>query len=293
MGAADIIPGVSGGTIAFITGIYEELIDTLKSINPKLLPVLFKQGPKAFWQAMNGNFLFSLLVGIIGSFITLAHAISYLMTSWPLLLWSFFFGLVLASALHVIRQVKIRCPLSLSMLALGTIAAFVVTIMRPAAIDPGYLAIFAAGAVAICAMILPGISGSFILLLMGLYGFIIAAIKSLDMAVISVFVLGCATGLLSFVHVLSWLLHHYRSQTLALLTGFLIGSLNALWPWKVVTEYYRAPGREPRPLTQSNVLPGQFESATGDSAMLLTCIFMVVAGVGIVWLLERANGKHE
>ncbi|HEY9033599.1 MAG TPA: DUF368 domain-containing protein [Pseudomonadales bacterium] len=289
MGAADIVPGVSGGTIAFISGIYEELIDTLKGIRPALLGTLWRDGMPAFWRAANGSFLLSLLAGIAVSFVLLAHLITHLMEAWPLLLWSFFFGLVLASGLHIGRLLTLRCPLSLLMFMLGLVAAAVITLLPPSHAVPTLPMVFGAGAVAICAMILPGISGSFILLLLGLYGHVIGAIKALDVSVIGVFLLGCVTGLLSFVHLLSWLLHHYRNMTLAMLTGFLLGSLNALWPWKLTTGLIES-GSKSVPL-QDNVLPWTYTAATGQPAMLLGCLLLLGAGVAIVLLLERLAGK--
>lgn len=285
MGAADIVPGVSGGTIAFITGIYEELINTLKSIHPGQLGTLFRQGPKAFWQAVNGHFLASLLAGIVTSFLTLAHMISYLMESYPLMLWSFFFGLVLASGIHIGRLLRLRCPVSLLLLVAGAVFAYIITMMQPTQLQPSAWMVFAAGAVAICAMILPGISGSFILLLLGMYSFVIAAIKSLDADIIAVFLLGCVTGLLSFVHVLSWLLRHYRNMTLAALTGFLLGSLNALWPWKTVDRVIES-GDKTVEVT-GNVWPWVYQELTAQPPMITYCLLCAAAGIVIVLSLEK------
>lgn len=200
MGAADVVPGVSGGTIAFITGIYEELINTLQSINPKTALILFKDGPVAFWQAINGTFILTLLAGIITSFVSLAHVISYLLASYPIVLWSFFFGLVAASSLLIGKSINKRCATSLFFLLLGMGLALWVTMATPQQVSPDNLTIFFAGSIAICAMILPGISGSFILVLLGLYAFILESVKALDVEVAMVFAAGCATGLLSFVH---------------------------------------------------------------------------------------------
>ena len=286
MGAADVVPGVSGGTIAFITGIYEELLESIRSVNIHAVKLLFKEGPASCWKYINGNFLITLICGIALSFLSLAHLITWLLEAYPLMVWSFFFGLVVASGIHIAREIRYDSFLSVLMIFIGVAVAYVITSSRPAVIDPNYFKVFAAGAIAICAMILPGISGSFILVLLGLYGFILESVKSFDIEVIAFFLAGCLTGLLSFVHVLSWLLKHYRSVTIALLTGFLLGSLNALWPWKRVVEYYQS-SKGLKPLLQENILPAQYTELTGQAAMLGPCIVLAVVGVGLVLGLER------
>lgn len=288
MGAADVVPGVSGGTVAFITGIYDELIDSLKSANPKAVMILFKEGPAAFWSYINGSFLLALIGGVIASFLSLAHIITSLMASHPLLLWSFFFGLVAASAVHIGKEIHWRSPLPLLVFAIGLSLAWLVTSGTPVQVEPSHWKVFGAGAIAICAMILPGISGSFILLLLGLYGFILESVKMLNIEVLAFFMLGCLTGLLSFVHLLSWLLHHYRAVSIALLTGFLVGSLNALWPWKHVLEFYES-RKGLKPLVQENVLPADYAALTGNEPMLFACILLAVAGVLLVLGLERLS----
>jgi len=286
MGAADIVPGVSGGTVAFITGIYDELLNSIKSLNPKNACLLFTDGPRVFWQIINGNFLISLIAGIIVSFLSLAHLITYLMAQYPILLWAFFFGLVAASAVHIAKHIEFKSALSVFMSIVGLVLAFYLTTSRPISIEPSYWAIFAAGAIAICAMILPGISGSFILLLLGLYGFILTAVKTVDLQILALFIGGCLVGLLSFVHILSWLLNAYRSPTIALLTGFLIGSLNALWPWKQALEFYQS-SEGLKPLVQQNIMPAHYTLITGQDAMLPACAALAVLGVIVVLCLER------
>lgn len=290
MGAADIVPGVSGGTIAFITGIYEELLNSLRSISPAALKILFNEGIGACWKHINGNFLLSLMAGVITSFLSLAHVISYLLASYPLLVWSFFFGLVLASAVHISKELSWK-NWQLPLLTLvGFAIAFFVTSVSPAHVEPALWKIFAAGALAICAMILPGISGSFILVLLGLYSVIIDAIKSLDVATMLVFAAGCGIGLLSFVHVLSWLFSRFKQQTIAVLTGFLLGSLNALWPWKHVLEYYQS-SKGLKPLVQENVLPSNYHALTGIEPMLMGCIAMLLLGLALVFVIEKVSNK--
>ncbi|NRB41097.1 MAG: DUF368 domain-containing protein [Pseudomonadales bacterium] len=293
MGAADVVPGVSGGTVAFITGIYEELLSSIKSVNPKTAMLLFSEGPKAFWSAINGNFLAALLTGIITSFLSLAHLITWLMAEHPLLLWSFFFGLVAASAVYIAKELDKRAIGNWLMLLVGFVVAFWITSTQPAEVEATNVKIFFAGAIAICAMILPGISGSFILLLLGLYSVILTAVKSLDVAVVLVFIAGCLVGLLSFVHLLSWLLKRFRAATIALLTGFLLGSLNALWPWKHVLTTYTSSKGIIKPLTQENVLPEQFHLLTQQEPLMLGCISLAVAGMLLVLALEWVSRSAQ
>ncbi len=292
MGAADVVPGVSGGTIAFITGIYDELLDSIKSVNPHAAMILMKQGPVSFWQFINGNFLVALISGIGLSFLSLAHLITYLLDAYPLMLWSFFFGLVVASGIYIARDIDFKCIMSVFMIFAGMAIAYIITSSQPAQVDPTHLKVFGAGAIAICAMILPGISGSFILVLLGLYGFILESVKALDIEVICYFLAGCVTGLLSFVHLLSWLLKNYRSIIIALLTGFLLGSLNALWPWKRVIEYYQT-SKGLKPLLQENILPDQYASIVGQDAMLLPCLIMMLVGAILVLGLEKMTESKQ
>jgi putative membrane protein len=199
---------------------------------------------------------------------------------------------VAASSILIGKASKLTELKSIMALLVGLVIALWVTMATPQQVTPDKLTIFFAGSIAICAMILPGISGSFILVLLGLYAFILEAVKALDIGVALVFVAGCASGLLSFVHVLSWLLKRYHDMTMALLTGFLIGSLNALWPWKQVLEYYPS-SKGPKPLVQENVLPWQFFELTGQQPMLAAAIVAVVLGLALVLLLERVSQKAE
>ncbi len=287
MGAADVVPGVSGGTVAFITGIYDELLNAIKSINPKTLLLLFQQGPKVFWVAVNGNFLSALLSGIVVSFISLARIITWLMETQPLLLWSFFFGLVAASAIYIAKELNVRSIAHYFLVSLGFFIAFAVTSSVPMHIEATPIKVFLAGSIAICAMILPGISGSFILLLLGMYEAILTAVKDFDIQIILMFLAGCLSGLLTFVHILSWTFKRYRASTIALLTGFLLGSLNALWPWKNTLTYYTSSKGIEKPLQQVNVLPEQFLASNQQDPQLFLCIAMSIAGLSLVLMLER------
>lgn len=243
MGAADVVPGVSGGTIAFISGIYDELLSSINSINITGIKKLFSQGPRAFWSHINGNFLASLGLGIAISIISFARIIGWALETHPLPLWSFFFGLVAASIFTVGRDFK-KGATSLIMLVLGALFAYQLTVMPAFTDSEGLLFFFFSAIIAICAMILPGISGSYILLLLGAYAPIIAALNRRDLLIIIVFCSGCAIGLLAFSHFLKWLLTRHKNNTIAVLTGFLIGSLNKIWPWKEIVESKIINGKE-------------------------------------------------
>lgn len=225
MGAADVVPGVSGGTIAFITGIYEELLGSLRSITPKTLALIGQQGVGAFWRATNANFLLALLSGIAISLFSLARIISFCLENYPVLVWSFFFGLIVASIIFIVRQLTTWTWREWLALAIGTLIALGISVAKPAQLPAEWWMVFLAGSIAICAMILPGVSGSFILVLMGMYPVFLNALKTLDVLLLGCFFAGCACGLLTFSHLLYWLLQRFHNVTLAMLTGFLIGSL--------------------------------------------------------------------
>ena len=244
MGAADVVPGVSGGTIAFISGIYEELLETINSFNFGLIQVFKEGGIKKVWKAINGNFLVSLLFGISISILSLAKSITWLLDHKPILIWSFFFGLVLASILFVGKQLINWNYKVIIALLVGSIFAYFITILRPMISEnTSYIFFFLAGALAICAMILPGISGAFILVLLGAYRPILQALHEINIQLIFVFVSGIIVGILSFSRLLKWLFDHYKNLTLAVLTGFLVGSLNKIWPWKLIVETKEIEGK--------------------------------------------------
>ncbi len=287
MGAADVVPGVSGGTIAFITGIYEELINTIKSFNLAALKVLFAEGPKVFWRQVNGNFLIVLLAGIIASIATIAGGVLFLLANHPILLWSFFFGLILASVWLVMSHIE-KWDLNLvCSFILGTLVAYLVTSIAPVSVEPTALMVFISGAIAICAMILPGISGSFILLLLGMYAHILAAVKGVDLQLIGLFMLGCVVGIMSFSRLLSWMFSRYHQMTLALLAGFMLGSLNKVWPWKYTLAYTLNRHGEQVPLQQENILPWHFESITGSPSYMLLAAALMLGGIAIIVVMER------
>lgn len=239
MGAADVIPGVSGGTIAFMTGIYEELVGSINSINGEAVKLLFSGKFKAFWKHINGNFLLSLVAGILISILSLAKLMTYLLTNHPIQTWAFFFGLIVASSIFILKGISGWKFKDIVMLILGIIIGVVVCTLTPTQTPDGLWFIFICGAIAICAMILPGISGSFILLILGKYEYMLGTItkitsgdgRLLDFAVILIFVVGALIGILAFSRFLHWLLARYHRATLLVLAGFIIGSLVKVWPW--------------------------------------------------------------
>ncbi len=293
MGAADVVPGVSGGTIAFITGIYEELVHSIKNINYATISTLWKEGLASFWKAVNGNFLVSLVGGIFISVVTLARLLEYLLVNHPVLIWSFFFGLIIGSAIFIARSVEKWNAGTLISLVSGIAIAWIITSITPAETTEAGWFIFISGAVAICAMILPGISGSFILLLLGKYQFILNALNEGKISVIAIFLLGAFTGIISFSHLLSWLLKKYHALTISLLSGFMIGSLNKIWPWKVTMEEYIDSHGIAQPLIQKNVLPGQFAAENAADPQLLWAILLALAGLLLIFGMEGISKKFK
>ncbi|NYJ27366.1 DUF368 domain-containing protein [Allomuricauda sp. ARW1Y1] len=286
MGAADVVPGVSGGTIAFISGIYEELITSINNINLSLIKMLRKDGIKAVWNKVNGNFLLALFVGIFISVLSLAKFLSWLLENEPILLWSFFFGLVVASIFMVGKEITRWNMGSIAILLLGAALAFFITEL-PASDNVDSLPyLFLSGALAICAMILPGISGAFILVLLGSYKTILDAVHERDFKIILTVGIGAIFGLLSFARLLKWMFNHYKNITLALLTGFILGSLNKIWPWKKVLET-KTFGDKTIVVDDMNVLPGAFE---GDSKLMLALV-LAILGFSLIFILERLASK--
>nr|WP_269783337.1 DUF368 domain-containing protein [Marinibactrum halimedae] len=291
MGAADVVPGVSGGTIAFITGIYEELLDSIRKIGPNTLKALLNEGIPGAWRQCNGAFLASIFGGIAISMVSFARMITWALENHPILVWSFFFGLVAASVVYIFRQLTSVSWREIMALAIGLGLAVFVSVARPVALPDYWWVVMLSGSVAICAMILPGISGSFILLLIGIYPVFIGAIESFNLPLIASFLLGCGVGLLAFSHVLSWLLKHYHNVTLALLTGFLMGSLNVIWPWKQILETTVDRHGEVIPLVQQNILPLTYESLIGLPSQLWPAIGVMFLGLFLVLGLEAISNN--
>lgn len=291
MGAADVVPGVSGGTVAFISGVYEELIESLRSINLGAVQALRQDGLRAAWQHINGNFLLTIFAGVLLSLFSLARAIVYAMETWPILVWGFFFGLVSASIIYVARQLECWRFKEAVALVAGLLMALALGFANPAQLPDTWWMLSIAGSIAICAMILPGVSGTYILLLLGLYSTFLQAISQFQIMVLASFGIGCVVGLLSFSHLLSWLLRHYHSTTMAVLTGFLVGSLQMIWPWRHAVSFYENRQGEMEPLVYELVMPGNYAEVTGQDPMMAGVILAALIGIALVAGLELWAAK--
>ena len=290
MGAADVVPGVSGGTIAFISGIYEELLGSISNINLALIKTLKKDGLKTAWEQLNGNFLASLFIGIFISIISLAKIISWTLTNHPVLLWSFFFGLVLASVIYIAKQITKWNVIAIILVIVGATLAYYITTLNPMISEnSSMLFMFFAGAIAICAMILPGISGSFILVLLGAYKPVLAAINNRDFTTIATVGLGAIVGLLSFSRILKYLFANYKNYTLAILTGFIIGSLNKIWPWKKVLTFRTNSHGEQVPFNELSISPFMYDG----NPQLIQASILIVLGFAFILILEKIAVKNQ
>ncbi len=296
MGIAEVIPGVSGGTIAFITGIYETLINAIKSVGPELIRGFRADGIKGAWQAVNGGFLLALMVGMGIGLLSGVMGVTYLIEHYPPMIWAFFFGLIVSSAIYMFRQIpKFQMKEGIALL-IGFGIAYYVTVATPAQGSDSLLMVFISGAIAISAMILPGISGSFILLLMGMYMIVLPAvekaIKHFDPVAIKtvlVFAAGCAVGLAVFSRVISWIFKHYKYVAFALLTGFMLGSLNKLWPWRNVLQTRTNSKGLEVPFLEQNVLPADY----AGTPMILAAIVAFLAGLAVVFALDYFDNKNK
>ncbi|MDP5143972.1 DUF368 domain-containing protein [Rheinheimera baltica] len=268
MGAADVVPGVSGGTLAFILGIYQRLLGAISQCNLTALQLLLRGQIKALWQHVDGTFLLCLFSGIIVSIFSLAGVISHVLSSRPIPLWALFCALILAALPHLCRSLN-WTPWRLILAALGIVFSVLVGMLTPREFEPQSWMFFVAGAIAICAMILPGISGAFILLMSGMYAPVLLAVNELQLGVLALFVLGCIVGLLSFSRVLNWMLQHYHDASLALLIGVVIGALYRIWPWQQQQQLY---------------WPWQYAEQVGQADMLLALV-CAVFGAALMMLL--------
>ena len=293
MGAADVVPGVSGGTIAFISGIYIELINSIKSLNIKALKVLRHQGLAAAWQHINGNFLAVLLAGVFTSLFSLAQVMQYLLARYPLPLWSFFTGLIVGSVLYLLRQHPPSLAVDKGLFVLGIALAYGLSIAPATALEGDHTTMFFAGTIALCAMILPGISGSFILVLLGLYPVFIGAIANVQLDILLVFGSGGILGLMAFSRLLSWLLDNYQTMVIALMCGFLVGSLNIIWPWKLVTESVLSHSGKTIVLASENLLRGQFAELVDQDPLTSICILASIFGLLLVLGLEYVGSRYQ
>ena len=287
MGAADAVPGVSGGTIAFISGIYEELISSISNIKLSLFQTLFSKGFKSFWKDLNGNFITALMMGIIISFVSFMRLAKFLLENHPILIWSFFFGLIIASIYFVGKQINKWNISTVIALIIGAAIAFYITILPALASNNSSLYLFISGSIAICAMILPGISGSFILIILGAYKTLSDALHDFDIKKILIFTFGALVGLLSFSHLLKWLFKNYHNITLALLTGFIFGSLNKVWPWKETLTWHTNSKGIKTAVLQESVSPFSFN---GESQIVFAVTLMII-GFLTIFILEKIGSK--
>ena len=299
MGAADVVPGVSGGTIAFISGIYEELIETIHKLDLGFFKVWKRGGFKAAWSSYNLSFLLALFSGVILSILSLAKLITWLLSNHPIMVWAFFFGLVLASIVFVGKQITGWNFKTIMAIILAAAFALFITLAKPVGSPDSTWFLFIAGFVAIIAMILPGISGAFILLLLGAYAPVMETLSQLSSGFsegdwgatgnaalrIGVFALGAVVGLKVFSRTLNWMFKHYKNLTLAVLTGFMIGALNKIWPWKEVVQFRTNHKGEQVPFIENSVLPTSYE---GDPQLLWAAAFCAI-GFLTIYMLERIS----
>jgi putative membrane protein len=287
MGAADIVPGVSGGSIALITGIYEKLLDSIKSIDKTALSFLIRFEGKAFWRHINGNFLLTILLGILTSIFTLSKLITYLLDNHPIPIWSFFCGLIIISAILILRDIKRWNLFVVLAILIGTVMAYWITGLPPMSSPEALWFVFIAGAIAICAMILPGISGSFLLLILGQYEKILNAVTEKDVLTLGLFAIGCVLGLLSFSRLISWLLKNHHALTIGILSGFMLGSINKIWPWKQIISYRVSSSGVQKPFITDNILPQNYLAITGEESLILYAVLAFSLGILLVLGIER------
>ncbi len=289
MGAADVVPGVSGGTIAFISGIYEELIGSLNNINLGTIKSLKSEGVAATWSKINGNFLTALFLGVLLSILTLSKLVAYLLEEKPILVWAFFFGLVLASILFVIKKINQWKLGEFLGLIIGTFFAYQLTKLGALGNSESMFYLFISGTIAICAMILPGISGAFILVILGSYNTVLEAINDKSILKLMVFMAGAIVGILSFSKLLKWLFNTYKSITLAVLTGFMVGALAKIWPWKKTLSYRLNSKGINIPLNEECVSPFSFDG----NPQFLSAIALMVFGFLMILILDKIGSKNK
>jgi putative membrane protein len=296
MGLADIIPGVSGGTIAFISGIYEELVYSIHAIDREAFRLLTKYEFAECWKKINGNFLVAVIAGIATSLFLLSGVMLHLLSSYPIMTWSFFFGLILTSGPLILRRIKKWRAHSIISIITGLGVGYVLTILSPTQTPDNLFFIFLAGAIAICALVLPGISGVFILILLGKYLAVVTALNEFNVVVLPIFILGCALGLLGISRLLTRALNNYPEATIAFLSGLMMGALNKVWPWRKVMEYATNSKGDQIAVFDKSILPWDFLSETGKDPQLFQAILMMALGVLIVVVTEkiavRLKTKH-
>ncbi|MDE6871293.1 MAG: DUF368 domain-containing protein [Bacteroidales bacterium] len=288
MGAADVVPGVSGGTIAFMTGIYEDLVNSINAINLTAVKLLFTFRFKEFWKHINGSFLLSLFAGILVSVLSLAKLMQFLLASFPIQTWAFFFGLIVASSFYILRDIKEWKIDDALTLTAGIALGVIVCTLSPTQTPDDLWFIFICGAIAICAMILPGISGSFILLILGKYEYMMGAIVEMNIGVLAVFGAGAVVGIISFSKFLHWLLARYHRATLIILAGFIIGSLVKVWPWSNMEAIARS--QHPEFIGDGDSISMMLMNGQIDYHIVGAICFAVL-GIAIVVAIQTLSGK--
>ena len=305
MGMAEVVPGVSGGTIAFVTGIYEQLLESITAVGPGLLTSYRRGGVAAVWTDLQGPFLLNLAIGMVLGLVVGVFAVTYLIEAFPPVVWAFFFGLIVASAWYIGRMVKPWNAAAVIALVAGFAVALGIVIGTPSQGSTSLLFVFLSGAIAISALLLPGVSGSFILLLLGMYGYVVPSVKALlsgdtgAFPVVLVFALGCLTGLVTFSRFLKFLFERYPQPTLALLTGFMLGSLYKLWPWRVVTDYARDAEGDfivddegvRKVLSEAPVLAERYAAEVGPAYVIGVAV-AALAGMALIYGLSRMEGRN-
>ena len=286
MGAANVVPGVSGGTMALILGIYEELILAIRSFNFRFLRLFFLLKTREAISSLAWPFLLPVAVGVLTATLSLAELLSWLLLTYPIMVWSFFFGLILSSVFSVGRFVKAWRISTFIAIGLGGVGAYFLFGMIPVATPEASWFLFLCGFLAICAMILPGISGAYILVLLGKYHFTLEALNNRDIGTLFTLIFGAVIGLISFVRVLSWLLKRYHDLTMAVLIGLMLGSLRRIWPWKeTVTTFIDSNGKE-MPGLQINIIPQQLNGEIVLAFLFASLGFLVVLGLHY-WELKK------
>ncbi len=295
MGAANVIPGVSGGTIALITGIFQKIIDSFKSFDITALRLFFTGKFKEFAKHTNLYFLISVFLGAVISILSFAKVLSFLFDNYPIHVWSYFFGLILASVFYVGKTIDKWSFSTIIFFILGTAIAIFISILNPAKENDSILYLFICGVIAACSMILPGLSGSFILILLGNYHLVmIDSVINFDMYVLLPVVFGAGFGLLAFSYFLSWIYKKYRNQTIAILTGFILGSLSILWPWKQTISTYIDRHGIVKPFIQKNILPNNYLDITNNDPHIMAAIIFVILGFLTIFILEKlAQAKSK
>ena len=291
MGVADVIPGMSGGSVAFITGIYSEMVHALRSIDREAFELVTKKRFHDCWTKINGNFLVALFAGIVTSLLTIARVITHLQTRYPILVWSFVFGLVLISALLVLRDIKKWNVGVVAAFFCGALASYGITLLSPVQTPASIWFIFLTGLLSVSALLIPGLSGAFILLLLGKYQYMVNALISFNIVPILVFLGGCVVGLIGFSRFLTWTLDNYRNATVALLTGFMLGSLNKVWPWREVLEYVTNSRGDQVPAFDRSILPWHYFNITGKDPQVFQAILMMAISVFIVVLFVKIAAR--